>query len=171
MKEINITINESDIMSRIFAESGYAALARAKSGMPERFTDIVQATDDDRSTIRRFIADSMGEAAGTITRYMSPCTVRYIGDEYGSNGTIYVRFVVPQNSPDGMAQMLKESITVFSTARSLQHWMLMVKPDEANIHLGKAPAKCSALRLAPGTPKRRAKRSITPTTSSAKKPV
>ena len=146
MKEINITINESDIMSRIFAESGYTALARAKSGMPERFTDIVQATDDDRSTIRRFIADSMGEAAGTITRYMSPCTVRYIGDEYGSNGTIYVRFVVPQNSPDGIAQMLKESITVFSTARSLQHWMLMVKPDEANIHLGKAQGELLRIR-------------------------
>lgn len=146
MKEINITINESDIMSRIFAESGYTALARAKSGMPERFTDIVQATDDDRSTIRRFIADSMGEAAGTITRYMSPCTVRYIGDEYGSNGTIYVRFVVPQNSPDDMAQMVKESITVLSTARSLQHWMLMVKPDEANIHQGKAQGELLRIR-------------------------
>ena len=48
MKDITITINESDITERIATVSGYAALARSKAGMPERFTDIMQTTDDDR---------------------------------------------------------------------------------------------------------------------------
>lgn len=146
MKEVIITINGDDIADRIFSESAYAALSRAKSGLPERFTDIVQATEDDRNLIERFIIESVNEAAGIISRYMSSCSVTYMQTEENTGGTIYIRFTIPQNCPDSMATSLKESITSFAAARSLQHWMLTVKPDEANIHLSKAQNDIARIR-------------------------
>lgn len=146
MKEVIITINGDDIADRIFSESAYAALARAKSGLPERFTDIVQATEDDRNLIERFIIESANEVAGIISRYMSSCSVTYMQTEENTGGTIYIRFTIPQNCPDSMAASLKESITSFAAARSLQHWMLTVKPDEANIHLSKAQNDIARIR-------------------------
>jgi hypothetical protein len=146
MKEITITINECDITGCIFSESGYATLARAKSGMPERLTDIVQATEDDRSVIRRFIAESMNEAAGIITRYMSPCTVRRTGAGDEADAIINIQFAMPHNFATGIIALLKESITSFAAARSLQHWMLMVNPDEASIHLSKAQSDIARMR-------------------------
>lgn len=146
MKEVIITINGDDIADRIFSESAYAALARAKGGLPERFTDIVQATEDDRNLIERFIIESVNEAAGIISRYMSPCSATYMQTEENTGGTIYIRFTIPQNCPDSMATSLKESITSFAAARSLQHWMLTVKPDEANIHLSKAQNDIARIR-------------------------
>lgn len=146
MKEVIITINGGDITERIFSESAYAALARAKGGLPERFTDIVQATDDDRNLIERFIIESVNEASGIISRYMSPCSVTYMQTEENTGGTIYIRFTMPQNCPGSLAASLKESITSFAAARSLQHWMLTVKPDEANIHLSKAQNDIARIR-------------------------
>lgn len=146
MKEVIITINGGDIADRIFSESAYAALARAKGGLPERFTDIVQATEDDRNLIERFIIESVNEAAGIISRYMSSCSVTYMQTEENTGGTIYIRFTIPQNCTDSMATSLKESITSFAAARSLQHWMLTVKPDEANIHLSKAQNDIARIR-------------------------
>ncbi|MBR3616182.1 MAG: hypothetical protein IKL56_06125 [Bacteroidaceae bacterium] len=146
MKEVIITINGGDIADRIFSESAYAALARAKSGLPERFTDIVQATEDDRNLIERFIIESVNEVAGIISRYMSSCSITYMQTEENTGGTIYIRFTIPQNCPDSMATSLKESITSFAAARSLQHWMLTVKPDEANIHMSKAQNDIARIR-------------------------
>lgn len=146
MKEVIITINGGDIADRIFSESAYAALARAKSGLPEHFTDIVQATEDDRNLIEKFIIESANEVTGIISRYMSSCSVTYMQTEENTGGTIYIRFTIPQNCPDSMATSLKESITSFAAARSLQHWMLTVKPDEANIHLSKAQNDIARIR-------------------------
>lgn len=144
MKEVIITINESDITSRIFTESGYTALARAKSGIPERFTDIVQATDDEHRIIKSFITDSINEVASIISRFMSPCSTKHIED--GVSDVIYIKFTMPNNSPDSMVALLKECICSFSTARSLQWWMLTVKPDEANTHIAKAQNELARMR-------------------------
>lgn len=146
MKEVIITIDEREITGRIFSESGYAALARAKGGLAEHFTDMVQATDDDRSVIKSFITDSINEAAGVISRYMTPCTVGHIGSGCDADGTICIHFTMPHNSPTGIISTLKEYITGFAVARSLQQWMLTVKPDEAGIHLTKAQSILQCMR-------------------------
>ena len=146
MKEVTITIDGNEITSRIFSESGYAALARAKSGIPEHFTDIMQATDDDRKVVGRFIADSINEVAGIISRYMSPCTVKQCGADGDVHSIMWLRFTIPHNCPEDIIGLLREKVASFAAARSQQHWMLMVKPDEASIHLQKAQSDIMQIR-------------------------
>lgn len=147
MKEICITIDESKIINRIFSESGYAALARRKAGIPGEFTDIVHITDDDKRVIAAFISDSIDEAAGLITRYLAPCPVS--AEKCSGNGAARLfglHLTVSSNIPATFANAAKELIESFSTSRTLQQWMLTVKPDEANIHASKAQGKLVQLR-------------------------
>lgn len=146
MKEVTITIDGGEIASRIFSESGYAALARAKSGIPEQFTDIMQATDDDRKAVGRFIADSINEVAGIISRYMSPCTVKQCGTDGDAHSIMCLRFTIPHNCPEDIIGLLREKVASFAAASSQQRWMLMVKPDEASIHLQKAQSDIMQIR-------------------------
>jgi hypothetical protein len=88
----------------------------------------------------------MNEAAGIITRYMSPCTVRRTGAGDEADAIINIQFTMPHNFATGIIALLKESITSFAAARSLQHWMLMVNPDEASIHLSKAQSDITRMR-------------------------
>lgn len=147
MKEISITIDESKITERIFAESGYTALARAKAGIPGQFTDIVQATDDDKRVITAFISDSVNEAAGLVTRYLTPCTVTTeVHCDNADKRLFRLHFAAPSNTPSAFADAAREHIKSFATSRTLQQWMLTVKPDEANIHASKAQSKLVLLR-------------------------
>ena len=145
MKDITITINESDITERIATVSGYAAMARSKAGMPERFTDILQTTDDDRAIIQGFIGEGINEAVGIINRFMSPCSARFV-DAGDNNRLIRIAFTLPHNCPESIMATLKECIISFAAARSLQHWNLIVKPDESNIHIAKAQNELVRMR-------------------------
>lgn len=133
MKEVIITIEESDIKARIFTESGYAALARAKAGVPAEYSDMLQATEDEQHMLKAFIAESVNEAAGIISRYMTPCSARS-----GDSALIYITFKLPYNTPEGIENGLKEVIKSFVVSRSMQHWAQTVKPDEMSLHSAKA---------------------------------
>ena len=146
MKEVTITIEWNDIIGRIFAESGYAALARAKAGLPEQFTDILQVTEDDRRILKGYIRDSINEAAVTISRYLAPCSVKFIGNAGEEESLVYLTFTPPHNYPDRMLPALKECISALTVSRCLQYWVLTVKPDEANIHISKAQGELLHMR-------------------------
>lgn len=145
MKDITITINESDITERIATVSGYAALARSKAGMPDRFTDIMQTTDDDRAIIQGFIGEGINEAVGIINRFMSPCSARFV-DTGDNDRLIRIAFTLPHNCPASSIEALKTTITNLAAYRSLQHWMLTVKPDEANLNASKADSELARMR-------------------------
>ena len=145
MKEVIITINGDDIADRIFSESAYAALARAKGGLPERFTDILQTTDDDRAIIQGFIGEGINEAVGIINRFMSPCSAKFV-DAGDNNRLIRITFTLPHNCPASSIEALKTTITNLVAYRSLQHWMLTVKPDEANLNASKADSELARMR-------------------------
>lgn len=145
MKDITITINESDITERIATVSGYAALARSKAGMPERFTDILQTTDDDRAIIQGFIGEGINEAVGIINRFMSPCSAKFV-DDGDNDRLIRIAFTLPHNCPASSIEALKTTITNLAAYRSLQHWMLTVKPDEANMNASKADSELARMR-------------------------
>ena len=145
MKNITITINESDITERIATVSGYAALARSKAGIPERFTDILQTTDDDRAIIQGFIGEGINEAVGIINRFMSPCSARFV-DAGDNDRLIRIAFTLPHNCPASSIEALKTTITNLAAYRSLQHWMLTVKPDEANLNASKADSELARMR-------------------------
>lgn len=145
MKDITITINESDITERIATVSGYAALARSKAGMPERFTDILQTTDDDHAIIQGFIGEGINEAVGIINRFMSPCSAKFF-DAGGNDRLIRIAFTLPHNCPASSIEALKTTITNLAAYRSLQYWMLTVKPDEANLNSSKADSELARMR-------------------------
>lgn len=145
MKEISITINESYITERIATVSGYAALARSKAGMPERFTDILQTTDDDRAIIQGFIGEGINEAVGIINRFMSPCSAKFV-DAGDNDRLIRIAFTLPHNCPASSIEALKTTITNLAAYRSLQHWMLTVKPDEAQLHASMADTSLARIR-------------------------
>ena len=149
MREINITFNESDITKRIYAESGYIAKARARTGLPDDFIDTIQATEDDTRVLNGFIKESINESAGTINRYLSPCRTRFIGTE--GDKLISISFTLPHNAPESTAEALKESIACFTVARTLQYWYMSVKPDEASLHMSKAQSELARMRELLGT--------------------
>lgn len=146
MREVVITICESDIARRIFTESGYMALARAKAGLPERFTEMIGATGDEQRILEGFISDSIDEAAGIISRYLTPCTVRRSSGEDDSGRLISISFAQPHNCPEGLGGALKRYIESFAAARSMQCWMMAVKPDEASALAAKAQSCLARLR-------------------------
>lgn len=146
MKEVIITINENEITERIAAESGYTSMARNKAGLPERFTDIMQATDDDGKLISTFVSDSINEASGLINRFLSPCSVKFDDTGEGESRIILIRFTLPHNSPESTAEALKNCITGFAVDRSLQMWAQTVSPDEAGRYAAKADTEAAKMR-------------------------
>lgn len=146
MKEVTITIDESIIKERIFMQSGYTAMARSKAGLPGQFTDIMQATDDEDDMVKHFISDSINEVAGVINRYLAPGSTKFIENGNERERTMYISFTLPHNCPESIMATLKECIISFAAARSLQHWNLIVKPDESNIHIAKAQNELVRMR-------------------------
>ena len=55
MKEITITINENDILSRLYSESGYAAYSRESMGEKGMLCDTVTVTEDNYPIIKEYI--------------------------------------------------------------------------------------------------------------------
>lgn len=146
MKEVTITIDESRIKERIFRQSGYTAVVRSKAGLPGQFTDIMQATDDEDDIVKNFISDSINEVAMVINRYLAPCSIKFIENSDGRERSILIVFTLPHNSPESITRTLKECIVSFAAARSLQHWNMIVKPDESNIHITKAQNELLRIR-------------------------
>lgn len=146
MKEISITINESDITERILSMSGYAALARTKAGLPQQFTDMMQTTDDDLGMVQRFVTESIDEATGIISRYLSPATASYVETGKAGERLIRIAFTLPHNYPACTLESLGRNIGSFATSRSLQQWMLTVKPDEAQLHASMADTSLARIR-------------------------
>ena len=146
MKEVNIIIDGGKVAGRVYDESGYAALARSKAGIPERFTDIVNATEDEAEILKRFIGESVNEATSIISRYLTPCTAEFMKSEDSNGWLMKIPLRLPHNCPVNIVTTLKECIESFATSRTLQYWMLTVKPDEANIHMSKAQSEMARMR-------------------------
>ncbi len=133
MKPFDIRISTQDIYGRTFTESGYLSRSRSAMGLPDAVTENIQATDDDRRVIDRYIVNCIDETAQLIGRYMSPCTVRNYPADDGNNVEYTISFQLPHNYPDGVTGQLQAVANDIVTDKVLQYWYLLMKPDEAGI--------------------------------------
>lgn len=146
MKENRININSDALYSRLFTESGYISLSRSTMGIPDELSTIVQITEDDKRAIERYILSSINEVAHTISRYLSPASVRHLYDETAGKRDYTLSFMLPANYPDECRPMLEEAINDIIVDRTLQYWSMIVKPDEANIQAAKVQSNVGRLR-------------------------
>lgn len=146
MKENKININSDALYSRLFTESGYISLSRSTMGIPDELSSVVQITEDDKRAIERYISSSINEVAHTISRYLSPASVKYLCDATGGTTEYAISFTLPANYPDECRKMIEEAVNDIVVDRTLQYWSMMVKPDEANIQAAKVQSNVGRLR-------------------------
>lgn len=139
MKEITITINENDILSRLYSESGYAAYSRESMGEKGMLCDTVTVTEDNYPIIKEYIKLGLYDVVALISHHLSPCSIEHNGKNPITNNYEYLfKLNYPTNYPQHNTTIIKERTIGYTIARVLQEWSMLMKPDEANIHATRA---------------------------------
>ena len=134
MTEISIVISYSDTMQRVYAESGYTAKARNGIGLSPELSDSMSASEDDSMILERSFISGAKDAAALITRYMAPCYMDIIrNDDTDIIEEILLNFNAPRNFHPGVMTTLEKSVEDFIAGHIMQKWMMIMKPDEADI--------------------------------------
>ena len=146
MEKIEINIKSEDIYNRLYSESGSTSLSRTAMGLPDALAELIQITEDDKRVVDGYITSSVNEVSHTISRYLSPCSVRRIYDETLKANKYNLTFSLPDNYPQECTGMLEDAIIDVVKNRTMQYWSLIVKPDEANIQATKVQSDVGRLR-------------------------
>lgn len=147
MISINININYKEILKRIYAESGYIAHARCCIGLSPELSDMMSATEEEKRIFDNAFCSACKDLGALITRYISDCDIEFIKNS--QNGEIeecVEVFTVPNNFPITIKAILKQSFEDFVTSYMIQQWMLITKPDEANIYAMKLQSESIRIR-------------------------
>lgn len=134
MTNLNITISYKDTMRRVYTETGYTAQARSNVGLSPELSDSMSATEEDKRILENEFIAAAKDAGSLITRYMTPCDVKFIKDSNNVTDVTQLVFAVPDNFPSEVVSTLEKSIEEFITSHIIQRWVIIMKPDEANIH-------------------------------------
>ena len=134
MTEISIVISHNDTMQRVYAETGYTAKARSNIGLSPELSDSMSASEDDSRILERCFISGAKDAAALITRYMTPCNIDIVRDDASNTiDEILLNFNVPRNFHPSVMTTLEKSVEDFIAGHIIQKWMMMMKPDEADI--------------------------------------
>ena len=134
MTNLNITISYKDTMRRVYTETGYTAQARSNVGLSPELSDSMSATEEDNRILENEFIAAAKDTSSLITRYMTPCDVKFIKDSKNVTDVTQLVFAVPDNFPSEVVSTLEKSIEEFITSHIIQRWVMIMKPDEANIH-------------------------------------
>lgn len=147
MISINITINYKEILKRIYTESGYIAQARSSIGLSSELSEMMSATEEEKRIFDNAFCSACKDLGALITRYISDCDIEFVKNSQNDEIEECVEaFTVPNNFPITIKAILKQSFEDFITFYMLQQWMLITKPDEANIYAIKLQGETIRIR-------------------------
>lgn len=119
--EIQVTIQESDIYSVVYAIT-------AHTGKALESMDKISATEDESSVLQPFLNESTAELSDVIASFG---TISY-GD-----GTIDLSFSLPSNWKESVKPTLQQCLTNYLTNSVCQRWFAMTNRDDVKYYADK----------------------------------
>ena len=141
MEKIEIVINPECITERVCRESALLSKSRFAIGIPDALADIIPVTGDEYDIVEKFIEKKLGDIVSSIGHYMPMCTLTTRGDKKHT-----LTLTIPHNYPTENIGKLKSSIEEILFSGAMLEWSLLIKPDEANIHMNKVNETTAHLR-------------------------
>ena len=147
MKKITFSIRHKNIADRIKLYTHYTGEARRNAGLPDKQAAAMQASADDTTQMGDHIENALDEVGTILSRYFAQFLAGQNGEDGSEENKEYTfTIAAPELFPSTATANVEKSIENFVVRRTLQHWFVQHRPEEAALQAAEAQTAMAHLR-------------------------